>query len=77
MGYFFLGPRFLLRFCRAGRFWEGTIRVSGGCDVSENLKESPGLSHYALKNPVEVPRRSYTIHVIARSYFFQQFKIQI
>ena len=32
------GPRCLLRFCRAGRFWEGTKRVSGGSNGSDNIK---------------------------------------
>ena len=73
MGSFFQGPRCLLRFWRAGKFWEGTKRVSGGSDGSENLKSL----HYDLKDLLEVPGGSYTIHLIPRSYFFQQFKIQI
>ena len=32
VGGFFQGPICLLRFWRAGRFWEGTKRVSGGSD---------------------------------------------
>ena len=38
MESFFQGPRCLLRFWRAGKFWEGTKRVSGGSDGSENLE---------------------------------------
>ena len=37
LGSFFQGPICLLRFWRAGRFREGTKRVSGGSDGSENL----------------------------------------
>ena len=51
MGSFFQGPRYPLRCWRAGRFQEGTKRVSGGSDV----KESPGVSHYDLKDLLEVP----------------------
>ena len=40
LGSFFQGPRCLLRFWRAGRFREGTKRVSGGSDGSENLLKS-------------------------------------
>ena len=38
MGSFFQGPRCLLRFWRAEKFQEGTKRVSGGSDGSENLE---------------------------------------
>ena len=51
MGSFFQGPRCLLRFWRAGRFQEGTKRVSGGSDRSENLKS---LLEYDLKDLLEV-----------------------
>ena len=38
LGSFFQGPICLLRFWRAGRFREGTKRVSGGSDGSENVE---------------------------------------
>ena len=38
MGSFFQGRRCLLRFWRDGRYQEGSKRVSGGSDGSENLE---------------------------------------
>ena len=42
MGSFFQGRRCLLRFWRDGRYQEGSKRVSGGSDGSENLKSLLG-----------------------------------
>ena len=67
----------LLRILGAGRFRLGPQKVSGGSDGSESLLKSPRVSHYDLKDLLEVPGRSYTIHLIPRSYFFQQFKMQV
>ena len=61
----------------AGKFREGTKKVSGGSDGSEILLKSPRVSHDDLKDLLEVPGGSYLSHSKPRSYFFQQFKIQI
>ena len=42
MGSFFQGRRCFLRFWRDGRYQEGSKRVFGGSDGSENLKSLLG-----------------------------------